>query len=361
MTCNLSRGTLLTQMKDDWFGKEVQTGYTYTYIWQANQFGHFNLGFLPTIMFLGLIQWQWGTQDPFGWVLALPVGQILFWSIKEIRDYIIAVSQSGTQFTIDKKDIGLDAFTAVYFIAIGVISAYASLFGSQWILFSFLVFILLVFLPSFPVWYWLSRKMCFQKAGIPFQYRLADFPTTIEDLEPATILAFAQTGVASVQPGVELKHLVLFGPPRTGKTSFAAGVATERTFNKNMARYSTYVNFIKLASSVEDEPTVQEGSVLWPWTTCQLLVVDDITTEVGSIQLTSAKEFSEMMALIPDANRRALQKLQTVWILGDMKEKDNWLDALTKTLHCNRNEIGVINLKEDISVMSSKKVRLKNR
>ena len=41
---------LVLQAKADFWAKEVQTGYTYTYVWMTNQFGHFNLGFLPSLL-----------------------------------------------------------------------------------------------------------------------------------------------------------------------------------------------------------------------------------------------------------------------------------------------------------------------
>lgn len=70
-------GEIARQAVSDWFGKEVQSGYTLTYIWMANQLGHFTLGFIPVC--IGV--WIWRLCDPrasaCGWMMALPVALAL--------------------------------------------------------------------------------------------------------------------------------------------------------------------------------------------------------------------------------------------------------------------------------------------
>ncbi|MGJ8661577.1 MAG: ATP-binding protein, partial [Bacteroidota bacterium] len=41
---------VLKQLKADAIGKDSHRGVTLTYSWLANQFGHFSLGFIPTIL-----------------------------------------------------------------------------------------------------------------------------------------------------------------------------------------------------------------------------------------------------------------------------------------------------------------------
>src|SRR5437868_6970539 len=50
MQRNITRKDVLRQLGADLIGKDSYRGVTLTYTWLANQFGHFSLGFVPTIL-----------------------------------------------------------------------------------------------------------------------------------------------------------------------------------------------------------------------------------------------------------------------------------------------------------------------
>ena len=81
-TCPISCKQLIKQAVSDWFGKEVQTGYTVTYVWMANQFGHFTLGFLFTFIIVWIVKIFNPDISPIGSLLWVPIGEFIFWSLK---------------------------------------------------------------------------------------------------------------------------------------------------------------------------------------------------------------------------------------------------------------------------------------
>src|SRR5688572_11092581 len=46
----ISVADILRQLKADLIGKDSYQGVTLTYAWMANQFGHYSLGFIPTLI-----------------------------------------------------------------------------------------------------------------------------------------------------------------------------------------------------------------------------------------------------------------------------------------------------------------------
>ena len=72
--------TIRAQIKYDLIGKDSQRGITLTYGWLANQFGHFALGFIPTILFYFLYTHKFPQYNPFIWA---PLSTIILWTIFE--------------------------------------------------------------------------------------------------------------------------------------------------------------------------------------------------------------------------------------------------------------------------------------
>lgn len=165
------------QAKRDWTDKEVQRTYTTTYIWMTNQLGHFTLGFLPTLVLGWGIMFALGPipreQFVCGWMLVIPAVQFIGWVGKELDDYRRARNETGgTAFPFDGWAVLYDAMTAAWFILSGIIVAYLSFISLLGALVAFAIGLLLALIPA---WYWLSRKLCFQKAALPYLSRLADF------------------------------------------------------------------------------------------------------------------------------------------------------------------------------------------
>ena len=83
---------VVKQLYKDWFGKDVQETPTVSYVWTADQFGHFSLGFTITYLFYWVATWAltkyegWTPGDFPGWVPAACGGaNFLIWLVKEIQ------------------------------------------------------------------------------------------------------------------------------------------------------------------------------------------------------------------------------------------------------------------------------------
>lgn len=340
---------VIRQAVSDWFGKEVQTGYTVTYIWMANQFGHFTLGFLFSFLAFWLVELFGGSlAHPWGWLLAVPVGLFLFWSAKEIYDYQQAVRGAPKVFPVDHLAIALDAATAVYFISYGLVVAYASLISPLAAVVAFFVLLLTTLIPGV---YWLSQKLVFQRAGLPFLYRLADFPVPLAKADVERVLQlFNLRG--------PWKHLLITGAPGSGRTSFAVGIGSEHAFKLGKARYTTFFKFLALARQPQ-EPRIQDGQELWPWRSVNLVLIDDVAPELADDEpcLYRPKEAEKALLGLPAEALAALRSRRTVWVLGAPDQGAEWREALSRVLAVEPGELGLLALGAPIAPEAGRKAR----
>src|SRR4029078_11356057 len=81
----LTIGEVVAQTYRDWFDKDVQETPTVSYVWTADQFGHFGLGFQITFL-LGWIAALLGHGSKIV-LLSLASANFSVWLIKETFDY----------------------------------------------------------------------------------------------------------------------------------------------------------------------------------------------------------------------------------------------------------------------------------
>lgn len=346
---------LLRQLKSDWFGKEVQSGYTYTYVWMANQFANFNLGFLPSFFIISLDLYFYKFTD---WLFLVPVLQLFLWMFKEFAHYLqttknhgLAFQRSGSSWQKKyrheyKMDIFMDSITSLLFFFFGLVTAFSMVFSWVYPLLFFAIFFLIAFIPSY---YWLSRKLCFQQADLPFQYRIWNFDRVISNEEAHHIVQF-------IKGRNKIKHLLIFGPPRSQKTSLAVGIGTERTFHVRPARYATFPMFLKIASYAEKpEHLKYEGKVYWPWRMSELLIIDDVTPSSEEENLITIDEVTAAIKKLPQESLEELQNLQTVWVLGYDTRLKKWVSTIQKLMQCSATEIATVQIHNEATPKLPKK------
>ena len=314
------------QAVSDWFGKDVQSGYTLSYIWMSNEMGHFSLGFIITLFLVWGIKFFFPAIASTGKMLWVPFLHAAFWIIKEMIDFIAEVVQARKKrnFPVNTGDIFKDMLTADFYFSLGIAIAYSSLLS-----FSLPFLILLCSLPVTVciAGYWLSRKICFQRAGLPFQFRLGDFEKRFSDDEHINhSLCCRILEICSRQ--ITGKHFLVFGQKGTQKTSLAIGMATEWTFHKGIARYTTYFKFLQLLC-VSSEPSVQDGQKVWPWRKAGMLVVDDVNPgvdDVASCSNTSPHCLKTCLMWLGEAEQSLarLKEKTTVWIIGNADHPEEW-------------------------------------
>ena len=221
--------------KQDLFGtKDVQNPITASYVWMADQLGHFTLGFVPTlivshllavlgalilpvffphadcasdcapdavtehlvaqgfivksdsffsVLLRGISVVQQGTPADLwpplsGWVYSFVAALLvyLYWRSKEAEDYAERLAayqkqgQTEINFDFDRLSLRWNIVTARFFFAIGAINGAVLLQSIGIFPFSFILSMVIA-LPVM-LW-WLRRKICFQRSGSPFLARLA--------------------------------------------------------------------------------------------------------------------------------------------------------------------------------------------
>ena len=344
---------LLSQVVADWLDKEVQAGYTYTYIWMTNQLGHFTLGFLPTLLVAWIIEsaWHWfGNSQPvpLRYLLVFPAALAVIWALKEVRDVVVAEkdAKKGT-FPVDSSDLWKDAGTAVFFFWSGIIPATLGLFNPLYAVISF--FILLPIAVVVPAWYWLTRKLCFQRGHMPYLARLADFTSRFQSggayLGPKDILQFVADAAATERQGPS--HLLIFGAIGTGRSTLAVAMATEHSFAVRPVRYTTWTKFLEVAHS-DTNPTKDGDTTVWPWKSVDILVLDDVVDcSPETFQVRLQEKRAELEAMNSDT-RQNLKSRCVVWAMNaldnDTSAAEQWIALLSQTFSMQPSEFGYVEL-----------------
>ena len=350
---------LLCQVRQDLFSKEAQTGYTYTYVWMANQVGHFTLGFLPTLLFTWFfvsIGWplngscEW-TKDLCGpvlglscWVYVLVLGEIAFWVFVEAWDVWAEWHNWHGPFPFDFWDVFWDALTALLFIGFGLAVAFVSL--KSWCL-ALLAFAAGLVVALLLAWYWLPRRFCFQRAKLPYLFRLADFG--ISDgagSTPGQTVAQIVEGLLRGGPG-DPRHVLLFGRIGTGRTSLAVGIGTEYSFTVRRARYLTFAQFIEAA---QDPPATNPSTDStcnfqpWPWDNSDILILDDVVDVVNGQMVQTPGQICGLLAQLAASVPDKLACRRTVWVLGpaDDAQAQVWARELANALDENSNQFRTV-------------------
>ena len=174
----ISQRDIWRQLKNDLVGKDSQRGFTLTYSWLANQFGHFSLGFIPTFVVYLIIVNPANKQASAVWA-ALGVGA--FWVLFEIcnllgplllkRRFKTIVSLSKKlRFEPDWKNLGFDTATDLVFFLTGACTAGIIMAYSYLLLIILFILLAVLVLASS---YWYVTKIYLQAAQYPFQFRLS--------------------------------------------------------------------------------------------------------------------------------------------------------------------------------------------
>lgn len=338
------------QAKRDWFGKDVQETPTVSYVWTADQFGHFGLGFQITFLLVWIaaaVGGAIGTQHPglAAWLLNPAVamwfalGNIMVWVVKEVFDYLRErrkATDAKSVFAFNQLEIIWNVITAVFYIALGAIVVGFAGLRPIWGVYA----VLGVFLPAMGVaLWWLRRKITFQQAGLSYLYRLATFPNEVPRETAEFIVDLSKPYRMNGEEFATSKHLVISGPVESGKSSLAIGIGTEFAFRMGVGRYITLIQLLQAAILHGDagKTTVfDDGRILWPWENSDLLIVDDVDIASELILKTSGDGAQEqqaararLTALKERVDPELLEPLKyrrTVWVLGDVhgEELKNW-------------------------------------
>jgi len=313
---------LLHQFWADAYGKEVQTAATYSYTWLADQFGHICIGiivnfFATTVSGIVMVGWRDVKYDTGIWPgLFLAIAGAALW---EWSAYNSAVKQATGRFPLDTKLLRDNAVIAATYIALGALLGFAfhqTLIPALLISIGVVVAAILLAPP------WLRQKIIWQKASIPYLFRLADAAPNIEKKDAAVLQDLIDGGAP---PNTQPAQILVGGPIGSGRTSMAAGIGTEFAFKQNKVRYLGLDCLLEFATNAKDGHFPDDSGPTtisyWPWSQSQVVIIDGVGPFVASNdegREANIARFTAMLQRDLASVAGVLKRCHTVWVLGDL-------------------------------------------
>jgi len=326
---NLTTADLLKQFRADIFGKEVQTTATYSYTWVADQMRHICIGILlnfilafvahHALALLGVASTWWGEQ---AFAVVAGSAAVCYW---EYRTYQKSVEEASHLFPVGRTLLFENAMIASAYMIVGVLVGMVfHLRSVGWAIGGFAALLVVVVVCAPP---WLRQKITWQRAGLPYLFRLADQQRwTIRPEERAKDLQAIIDGDAPGS-GVNPRQIVIGGPIGSGRTSLAAGIGTEFAFKKRTVRYIRLAALLEFAAQHPDpkppfpDDTGPANLSYWRWSEAQVVIIDDIGPLLRA-QTGDQQDFKQQFrALILDnlcTVKPVFSRCHSVWVLGDL-------------------------------------------
>jgi hypothetical protein len=318
---DITKMQLLTQFRADIYGKEVQDAVTYSYVWLADQMGHVCLGIVINFFLTYLLKWLsellgfvW-SGDKIG-VALVGAAIVAFWEFCAFRS---AVKSATGLFTLDRKLLRDNAIIAAAYMILGVAIGYAFQLPE----YGLRAFIVLALLGVLPAAYWLRQKIIWQKAALPYLFRLADAQRTV-DVKDATELQKLINEDAP--PATMPRQVVIGGPIGSGRSGLAAGIGTEFAFKKAMVRYMSMAALLEFAV-LPSKPAFADDSGpknigYWRWSQAQVIIIDDIGPLIAARDhagTLNSEQFKQVLENGLSAIVEVLAQCHTVWVVGDLR------------------------------------------
>lgn len=344
----VTREDLLKQFKADIYGKEVQDATTYSYVWMADQMGHVCLGIIINFALtlgsryalpcLGLP----ATWDNWGG-LALGALVVSVWEVSAFRN---AVRGATGLFPLDRKLLRDNAVIAAFYMVLGVAIGCVFHLSEFWGVTGFLAFVLLGVILAPP---WLRQKIIWQKAAMPYLFRLADVQRTIDGEIARRLQELIDQ---EAPPQGTPRQVIIGGPIGSGRTSIAASIGTEFAFKSAKVRYVSMPGLLEFAAQPPESNNADDSGPrnidYWKWRQAQVVIIDDIGPLIAAREQQAANlaEFEQMLKNGLGAIAPVLAKCHTVWVIGDLRRaattgmQGGTLDEFARTISafCNAQQ-----------------------
>jgi hypothetical protein len=176
---------------------------------------------------------------------------------------------------------------------------------------------------------WLWANIAFDKAQLPFVSRFVLNVRPPEEKPRKEALDFAARRYG--KPG----HLVIIGPPKSGRTTTAVALGVEALLQtlppRNVVVYTT---LCKLLDRVAEQKMAlsdpREQRPVWPPEDAELLIVDDVGAQSGKGALLTPEQF-EWELRDNDLLRKKCGRKHVIWVVGDDPEQSQKWNAALET------------------------------
>ena len=312
---------LLGQFWKDIYGKEVQSASTYSYTWLADQVGHVCLGILinfglttAALFALPLI----GLDASWYKIAGLVIGSAAV-SLWELSAYLSSEKEATGRFPLDNKLLGANAAIAAVYMILGVGVGFAFHQSALEGVAGFLSLMAVAVLCAPP---WLREKIIWQKAALPYLFRLANAQRTI-GFEAARHLQDLIEKKAP--PATTPCQIIIGGPIGSGRTPLASGIGTEFAFKKTAVRYLGLDALLEFAARSSNphfaDDTGPANIRYWPWSEAQVVIIDDIGPLIAGQQKeqhANLEQFRRLLHADLAAIAPVLARCHSVWVIGDL-------------------------------------------
>jgi hypothetical protein len=241
-------------------------------------------------------------------------------------------------------------------MAMGVGAGFAFHQTALWGVTGFLVMLLVAVVCAPP---WLRQKIIWQKAALPYLFRLADMQRTIGTEAAQQLQALIVKGAP---PATAPYQVMIGGPIGSGRTPVAAGIGTEFAFRKSTVRYLSMDALLEFAARSAQPPFADDAGPEnigdWRWSEVQVVIIDDIGPLIAAQeqeQQANLEQFRKLLHTGLAAVAPVLGRCHTVWVIGDLRPKGQTemvgqaLDQFAREIavFCHsRQEVLVIELSE---------------
>jgi hypothetical protein len=325
---------LATQFRKDIYDKEVQSAMTYSYVWMADQMGHICVGILFAFGAIALAghTMHWITPAlqaigiPLAWIQPKPVGLVaaaVGLSLFEAKVFVSFARRATGLFPLDTKLLRRNALIAAVYMVLGVGIGYAFHRDELWAVIGFIVLVTIgvILAPR-----WLRQKIVWQKAGLPYLFRLADAPGNVsrEDAEELQRLI-----EQAAPPDTTPRQIVIGGPIGSGRTAMAAGIGTEFAFKDRTVRYLNMASLLEFAAEPPNPDLADETGPAnieyWRWSQAQAVIIDDVGPLISAAAPSGTLDPAQFEAVLKSklgSIADVLAKCHTVWVVGDLSSGD---------------------------------------
>ncbi len=318
---------LRTQFWRDIFGKEVQSAATYSYLWMADQLGHVCLGIiLQFVLTFGLhdlpplvFGWNLMTLDWANGIALLAISVVV--SLWEYRAYSVAAANASSGlFPLDVPLLKRNAIIATVYMIFGVIVGYGFHLEAGW--WNAIVFLAVAIASILCAPPWLRQKVTWQKAALPYLFRLADSTCDIPQETADALQKLIDDGPERTGP----KQVLIVGPVGSGRTPMVCGVGTEMAFKKHKVRYLSFATLSDIAEQRQQAPNAKlppigawgpKNIFYWPWFEAEVLVIDDVSPTVdAAMRQDGSDAFVAILESGLGPVKAELSNRVTIWVFG---------------------------------------------
>lgn len=295
------------------FGSDVYTHYTAVYTWNSNQMAHAMMGFAGTTLFMHAamrlcLEFWYGAL-----FYAIPF-------LKDMTDVIADRSASTSQFKMKaahRCEIWLDAVTDNFFWAAGLTLALfvmvVSYGGQPWWAWVVILTMILLFTTGIFVArrHFNKQKRQFDISGLPYYFRLPCYSGTLvtdPDSDSTKRGPVEEVESFAYKECENASHLLLYGPPRSFKTTLAVAIGSGLSVRRQAVRYLSKARLIEEhAAATSDGDTATVPISLHK---ADILIVDDLDQPDG------------LKDILP-----TLAEKSTVWVVSSSSKTkvDEWM------------------------------------